>query len=130
MQIVEKLESFSIPLLGSLNRLCFCKPGGLRLSWLGQGAFPGRIQSDAANYLYVVLVAASFGSGHPPRLAYKDNKLVALVRFASLSISYVTFVTEMSRGNLGQPVVENILMTKIRQAGNGGPTLPMPRFSW
>jgi hypothetical protein len=49
MQVVEKLEGFRISLLGSLNRLRFRQPGALRLSWVGQVAFPGRIWSDAAN---------------------------------------------------------------------------------
>jgi len=38
----------------------------VRLSWLGQVAFPGRMLSDAANYLYVVLVAADFGMATCP----------------------------------------------------------------
>ena len=41
MQVIEKLERFRVPLLGSLNRLCFRQP--LRLSWLGQVTFPGRM---------------------------------------------------------------------------------------
>jgi hypothetical protein len=93
MQVVQKLESFRIPLLRSFNRLRFRQPGALRLSWVGQVAFPGRMLSDAANYLYVVLVAARFGMATCPVLPTRITKPVALVHFASEVDPGVTFVT-------------------------------------
>jgi hypothetical protein len=58
VEVIQKLESFCIPLLGFFYRLCFCKPIALLLSSVGQVAFSGRTLSDAAKYLYVVLLAA------------------------------------------------------------------------
>jgi hypothetical protein len=86
MQVVQKLESFRVSLLRSFNRLRFGQPGALRLSWVGQVAFPGRMLSDAANYLYVVLVAGHFGAAGGPCLLTRITKPVPLVRFASQTI--------------------------------------------
>ncbi|SPF37872.1 hypothetical protein SBA1_190004 [Candidatus Sulfotelmatobacter kueseliae] len=59
--IVESLEGFRIPLLGSLDGIGFVKLVALSLSFLwlsvGQVAFSGRTPTDAANYLYVVWLA-------------------------------------------------------------------------
>lgn len=74
MQVIKKLESFCIALLGSFNRLRFGEPGALRLLSVGQVAFPGRMLSDAANYLYVVLVAAHFGMATRPFVATRITK--------------------------------------------------------
>jgi hypothetical protein len=82
MQVIEKLESFCIALLGSFNRLRFGEPGALRLLSVGQVAFPGRMLSDAANYLYVVLVAAHFGMATCPFLLTRITKPVTQVAFA------------------------------------------------
>jgi hypothetical protein len=101
MQVIEKLESFCIALLGSFNRLRFGEPGALRLLSVGQVAFPGRMLSDAANYLYVVLVAAHFGMATCPFLLTRITKPVAQVRFASLQFLEVTFVTRMAASCAG-----------------------------
>jgi hypothetical protein len=66
MQVIEKLERFPIALLGTLNSLRFGKPVGFLVLSVGQVAFPGRTLSDAAKYLYVVLVAAHFELPRPP----------------------------------------------------------------
>jgi len=60
MQVVHNLEGFCITLLGKFNGSSFREPFTLLLS-VGQVAFPGRTLSDAANYLFVVLVADRFG---------------------------------------------------------------------
>ena len=82
MQVIEKLESFCIALLGSFNRLRFGEPGALRLLSVGQVAFPGRMLSDAANYLYVVLVAGHFGMSANAPFLFRITKPFALIVFA------------------------------------------------
>ena len=83
MQVIKKLESFWVALLGSLNRLCFGEPSALRLLSVGQVAFSGRMLSDAAKYLYVVLVAARFGMATCPLLPTRITKPIAQVAFAN-----------------------------------------------
>ena len=82
MQVIKKLESFCVTLLGSLNRLRLGEPSALRLLSVGQVAFPGRMLSDAAKYLYVVLVAARFGMATCPLLLTRITKPIAQVAFA------------------------------------------------
>jgi hypothetical protein len=82
MQVVEKLESFRIALLGFFDRLRFGDPGALRMLSVVQVAFPGRMLSDAAKYLYVVLVAARFGMATCPLLLTRITKPIAQVAFA------------------------------------------------
>ena len=96
MQVVEKLESFRIPLLGFFDRLRFGDPGALRMLSVGQVAFPGRMLSDAAKYLYVVLVAARFGMATCPFVAYQNNKTHCSSCLCKLPFLEVTFVTAIS----------------------------------
>ena len=81
MQVIEKLESFSITLLGAFNGLRFGKPAGFLVFSVGQVAFPGRILSDAAKYLYVVLVAGHFGMPAPAPFPIRITKPIARVAF-------------------------------------------------
>jgi hypothetical protein len=48
MLVIERLERLSVPELGSLDCLSFAKFGVGSLSWLGQVAFSGRTDWDAA----------------------------------------------------------------------------------
>ena len=82
MQVIEKLESFSIALLGAFNCLRFGKPVGFLVFSVGQVAFPGRTLSDAAKYLYVVLVAGDFGMPAPAPFPIRITKPVATIAFA------------------------------------------------
>ena len=82
MQVIESLKRFSIALLGALNRLRFGKPVGFLVSSVGQVAFPGRTLSDAANYLYVVLVAGHFGMSANAPFLFRITKPFALIVFA------------------------------------------------
>jgi hypothetical protein len=61
MQVVQNLKGFCVSLLGKFDGSSFREPFILLLS-VGQVAFPGRTLSDAANYLFVVLVAVGFGT--------------------------------------------------------------------
>ena len=99
MQVIKKLESFCIALLGSFNRLRFGEPGALRLLSVGQVAFPGRMLSDAANYLYVVLVAARFGMATGPLLFTRITKRLLKFVLPNLQFLEVTFVMENSGRN-------------------------------
>jgi len=60
-------------LLGPLNRLRFRKPIAWLLFSVGQVAFSGRMLSDAANYLYVVMLAGHFATPTSPFLI-QNNK--------------------------------------------------------
>jgi hypothetical protein len=68
VEVIQKLESFRIPLLGLIYRLRFRKPIALLLFSVGQVAFSGRTLSDAAKYLYVVLLAGHFDTSTRPAL--------------------------------------------------------------
>jgi hypothetical protein len=48
MLVIERLERFCVPELGALDCLSFAKFGVWLLSWLGQVAFSGRTDWDAA----------------------------------------------------------------------------------
>jgi hypothetical protein len=66
----------------------------VRLSWVGQVAFPGRIFSDAANYLYVVPVAGGFLAVPHPRLCIQNNKSHCVDSVSRLPFLEVTGVTK------------------------------------
>jgi hypothetical protein len=83
MQVIEKLEGFSIALFGAFNRLRFGKPVGFLILSVGQVAFPGRTLSDAAKYLYVVLVAGDFGMPATAPFPIRITKAVRAVGLAA-----------------------------------------------
>jgi len=80
MQVIKELERLRVALLGAINRFCFRLPRAMPWSWLGQVAFPGRIWSDAAKYVYVVLVAGSFPGCLDPSVFTQNNKSCSIFR--------------------------------------------------